>query len=1328
VIADPASVGPAFDGTLAEGFVFDPISHWAKANPDKPAIVSRDLTFTYAELDAKTNQVARALAARGVRPGDRIGFVLPRGPQTVMLLIGILKAGAAYVPLDAESPVTRIKDCLEDAQPKLVVAEDGRVLATEEPAFTWIGFNELLDQATSLSGNPVSAELSSKDLAYIIFTSGTTGRPKGVPITHAALTNFAKGDQFACIRVEKEDNVFQGFSPASDGHHEEVWPTFMAGATLVVATSKEVYSGADLACFLEEHRVSIISCAPTLLSMVERDVPTLRRILFGAENLPLALVKRWAKPGREILNTYGPTEATVGATFSVCDPDKLITIGHPLPNYFCHIVDESLNLVPLETEGELCISGIGVSAGYLNRPAVKAGAFVPNPFGSPSLRNETLYRTGDRVRMDPAGNIVWLGRVDAQVKIRGHRIELSEIESHILSDPAIQSAVVHPRKNEDGDVQLVALLSLRQVEKFDVVALLNNLREVVPGYMIPQILEQVDQIPRLPSGKVDRRGCELLHGQAFRIEREIVPPRTEMERLVLDLWKDLFPQHEISSTDDFFRDLGGYSLLASKFVSLLRSEKGFLKVSVLDIYENPTVRSFASILEAQTEQVTYSPEFKPVPKRRYVLAKMWQALGLLFIFGLQGLFWLGPIIAAVDYSQEHSDFHGLLFGIALHAASVPVLVLIAIVFKWLIGGKFKEGSYPLWGTTYLRWWFVDRMLSISPVTFITGSPLAAVYLRMLGAKVGRNVFFESLEFDCADMIKVGNDCAFENGSWIHAAEVAHGELHIRPIRIGNGVSVGVRAGVTGGSAMEDGSALRDLSCISAGMTVPKGEEWMGSVARKSDKPIMPAYDPKKQPTTARLALFTCMQFVLVFALALLDSTPFVTVAFTMYSWVDGFFEYLKWEPLFAIVLVCFGAMQVLLVKWAVLGKLKPGTYDYPGWYWLRKWFSDKHLELSSGLIVPIYDSLFARPWCMSLGMKCGPRCEIALPRRMPYDLVSMGEESFLASEVSIGRPIRRNGKIMLEPTTIGKRSFLGNDSVVPQGTNVPEDFLLGVLSVCPRNEQIGQEREQAWLGSPPFQIPHRQVMDQFDPTRTYRPSPKLYAQRLAHEAVRIVLPSLCSLIVASILIEGFVKIWNTAEDWSDYPLGVALACIPIVYFVGVLVSIVICRLSKFILIGRYRPTIQPLWSQFVWRTETHSTVIHDFAAPLFISDLEGTSYMSAFMKFMGARIGRRAFINSTDWTETDLIHLGEDVAINSNAPLQAHLFEDRVMKVGPIKVGSRCSVGNYSVILCDSELKQDAHVGHLSLVMKGETIPSNTLWRGSPAQAVEDTRVLALES
>ena len=1294
--------------------VLEPLRHHARVQPDKPALLASGFTCSYGELERRSDAIAAKLTELGVGPGDRIAFVLPRGPETVIVLLGILKTGAAYVPLDSESPVSRIRDCLEDALPKVVIAEDVKVLPEAIEGVVLRSARSLLEPGQEVEGfRPAAIDPGS--LAYIIFTSGSTGRPKGVPVTHASLWNFVKGDQEVCIRVQESDRVFHGFSPASDGHHEELWPTFLAGATLVAATSKEIYSGAELGQFLEKHEVTIVSCAPTLLSIVEHDVPSIRRILFGAENCPIGTVRRWWRPNREILNTYGPTEATVGATFSRLHPDRPVTIGQPLPNYHCYVLDDQLGLVADGDEGELGIAGIGVAEGYFRRDDLTNERFVPNPHRSPGMDNDTIYRTGDRVKRDENGDLVWLGRIDSQVKIRGHRIEISEIEAVIVGHPAIQSAVVVTRDDGSDGLCLVALLVLREGTQFEIATLLETMRDTLPGYMVPQSFEEIERIPILPSGKIDRRACQGLHGQAIRIEREIVPPQSELERLVHQYWAATFPHHDVSTVDDFFRDLGGYSLIASKFISQLRNETPFKRVSVLDLYENPTVRSFAALLESQIHSERPVREFKAVDPKRYARAKFWQALGVLVIFGVQGLFWLGPILAAIYFSTEmgHSDLMALVLGIALHAASVPVMFLLAIVVKWTVVGRFKPGSHPLWGGTYVRWWFVQRMLDIAPVTFITGTPLASVYLRLLGAKVGKNVTLESLEIDCPDLVEIGDDCVFENSSWLHPAEVSFGELHFAKIRVGNGCNIGVRAGMAGGSTMLQGSSLHDLTSISSGDVVPPGEEWEGSRGVKSPTKTLPPYDPNKQPSAARLGYFGAVQTVLVLLLTLIDSLPFVAVAFTLYNWSEGPREYAL-EPLYAVALVLLSAGLVLAVKWGVLGKLKPGVYPQPGGVWMRKWFSDKHLELASSALVPIYDSLFARPWCIALGMKCGPRCEIALPRRMPYDLVSMGEESFLASEVSIGRPVRRNGELVLEDTAVGNRSFLGNDSIVPQGSHVPDEFLLGVLSVCPDDQTSGNKPDQAWLGSPPFQLPARQVVDQFDAARTYRPTAKLYAQRLLHETVRVFLPGLCSLVVASILIEGFVEIWDKTS------LMGALACVPLLYLLGTLVGALICRVSKAVLIGRYRPTIQPLWSQFVWKTETHSSVLHDFGTPLFISDLMGTPFLSGFMRFMGAKVGKRAFINTTDWTETDLIQLGDDVAINSNAPLQAHLFEDRVMKVGPIKIGDRCTVGNYSVILCESELKPDAHVGHLSLVMKGETIPSHSFWSGSPARAGEE--------
>ncbi|MEI8281859.1 MAG: amino acid adenylation domain-containing protein, partial [Armatimonadota bacterium] len=1139
--------------------VFEPLAFWAAATPSKLAVVADGVSWSYSEFESRSNQLAAALAARGIKAGDRVSFVLPRGPSAVLLLVSILKVGAAYVPIDAQSPPGRIADCLEDADPALVIAEERstKLIGCLAPI---CAIEELLAEAESLSTLALMPQIEPDGLAYIIFTSGTTGRPKGVPITHAALTNFIIGNQAVCIRVEPDDKVLQCFSPASDGHHEEVWPTFLAGATLVVASPSHVHSGEELAEFLNHQKITIISCAPTLLSMVDVDIPTLRRVLFGAESLSKSMIERWWKPTREILNTYGPTEATVGASFGYCTPGQPVTIGQALPGYDCYVMNDDLEEVLPGHEGELTIAGIGVSNGYFRREELSLGRFLENPYYEPERRNKILYKTGDRVVVNHDGNIVWLGRIDNQVKIRGHRIELSEIESHVLAEPSVQTAVVIVRGADTDNPQLIALVRLKENHELEFSSFLERMREAMPAYMVPQSVELVESIPVLPSGKIDRGACASLHGHTVRIEREILPPMNDTESLLLSVWQELFATEDISCDDNFFLELGGYSLLASRIVSTLRSSHGYPGLSVLDLYENPTIRSLASLLDGLVRPISEEPIFVEVSKKQYRIAKVVMFFCVLALFGIQAVTWLGPILAAIYLSNNGlSDFHAFLVGLGINAVQVPILFLFVVIAKRITGGSLKEGTYPLWGPTFLRWWFANRILAIAPIPFITGTPLATVFLRALGAKVGKNVTFESLDIDAPGLISIGDDCSFENSAWLHAATVSNGQLHLRKISIGNGCVVGVRSGVAGGGVMEDGSVLRDLGCIKAGNVIPANEEWAGSPAHKVDERLLPPYDPKMRPSKNRLMAFAILQTVLVAVLAVLDSIPFLAIAFTLYNESEGIFAYLM-EPVYAIALVLFACGQALIIKWLVIGKLKPGVFKYPGGYWLRKWFADKHLELMTGTLVPIYDSLFTRNWCQALGMKCGPRCEIALPRRMPYDLVEMGEESFLASEVSIGMPLRRNGTITLLRTIVGKRVFLGNDSVVPQGSNIPDESLLGVLSASPDPETMGDEVGQAWLGSPAFKLPRRQVTDSFGLERTYRPSKRLYIERLFHEGFRIILPSMFSLMIAAGFIEAFVEIWDM------HSIVLSVLSLPILYLVTAFLGACICKFSKWLLV------------------------------------------------------------------------------------------------------------------------------------------------------------------
>lgn len=1307
---DVASGSPAsFDSRIADGpFVFEPIGAWARTAPDRPALVGGGARLTYAELESETNRRARFLRARGVCVGDRVAIVLPRGPEAILTLIAALKAGASYVPLDPETPAERIRLCLEDAAPRLIICErpdDGPAIPLEE----------LRQAAAAQPAEPLDPSdlgLTPDHIAYIIFTSGTTGRPKGVPITHAGLTNFVRGDQAVCMLVEGTDRVFQGFSPASDGHHEEVWPTFQAGALLVVATPDDIHAGPELAGLLNRHGVTIISCAPTLLSMLDDDVPTLRRVLFGAERCPEEMVRRWWRPDREIVNTYGPTEATVGATFARCVPGRPITIGRALPNYYCTVLDDDLRPVPEGAEGELCISGVGVSPGYIGS-AAGAQRFVPNPQFDPALRNPILYRTGDRVRMSTDGEIEWLGRIDSQVKIRGYRIEVSDIESHLVCEESVRAAAVITRDDETGTPHLVALMAARSGMVIDPRACRERLRAALPSYMTPEAYEIVDQLPVLPSGKIDRRTVQRMRGEPLVVERTIEAPATATEKRIAHVWAELFPGRQISADDDFFADLGGYSLLAARCVSLLRAEAGFAEVSVLDLYEAPALRALAARMEARAgsgaTRPAATPVFAPVPQGRYYLAAMAQAVGIITLFGIRTIFWLAPLVAAGWFSYDTGKVKAVVAGLVVHAISVPVSLGLAVALKWLVIGRTRPGDYPVWGGYFLRWWFVQRLQEVVPRDYITGTPLAPLFLRLLGGRVGSNANLESLEIDCPDLVEIGDDCSLETLGWIRCATVAHGMLTIRPIRIGNGCSIGVRSGVAGGAVLNEGVWLADLSCVSENTEAPAGEEWVGSPARRREEPTVPAYDRSRQPCKRDRFLYGAAQFLAVVIFPLIDVMPFIFITLAFWDQADGLMDYLM-APAFSLGLLVLVCTQVCLLKWVVLGRLRPGTYYPLGLTAFRKWFVDKVMELHKDNVMPVYDTLFARPWCSSLGMKMGARVEIALPAKLPYDLVEMGDESFLASDSSVGMPMRRNDQLILERTVVKPRTFLGNNSVIPQGVTMPEDCLLGALSLGPSADEVGTEPDRAWLGSPAFIMPGRERFEQFDAESTYRPTARLYIERLIRETVRIVLPGILLLIVISVVADGFFTIENR---WS---LADAIIASPLLYAVGALVGALCVMISKKVLIGRYAPRTEPLWSRYVWNSETFSAVFHDFGAPLFLMPLLGTPYLNMILRWYGAKIGRRVFLDTSDLTEFDLLEIGDDAAVNHNAALQAHLFEDRVMKVGALSIGARASVGTCSVILFESVMEPDSHVGPLSLVMKGETIPSNTRWVGSPAQ------------
>ncbi len=421
----------------------------ADGNPGAVAVLAEGGATTYGDLEARANRIARFLRARGVGPAGLVGLLLPRSADAYAALLGILKAGAAYVPLDPECPRDRVAAILEDCRASALVTNEE--FADRHGDFGRPVVRLDVDRALIDAGNPERFPVTTgpRDLCWVIYTSGSTGRPKGVMVEHRSACRLvrAEGEIFG---VRPGDRVYQGFSLAFDASVEEIWLAFRAGAALDPATLATARAGPDLPAFLERTGVTVLSCIPTLLEMIGGGLPSLRLLILGGEECPAGLVERVARPGLRIVNTYGPTEATVIATFADLEPGKPVTIGRPLAGWSVHVLDESLRPVPRGAAGEICIGGVGVARGYLGLPGMSRERFVPDPFAPEGETAPRLYRTGDRGSFDARGELRFLGRGDDQVKVRGFRVELAEIESALMREKGVRAAACALREDGPG--------------------------------------------------------------------------------------------------------------------------------------------------------------------------------------------------------------------------------------------------------------------------------------------------------------------------------------------------------------------------------------------------------------------------------------------------------------------------------------------------------------------------------------------------------------------------------------------------------------------------------------------------------------------------------------------------------------------------------------------------------------------------------------------------------------------------------------------------------------------------------------------------------------
>ncbi len=1337
--------GPARPDLIRDELLCEIFAATAKRQPSAIAMVTAEGKLTYAEVDAKAKTLARGLIRKGVRPGRVAGLWMPRGHELLIAQIAIAQTGAAWLPFDADAPAERIALCLSDAEAWgiLTTSAFAAKLAVPCPAWTFAGL--LAESAGALDDTRIDARTlgaRSEDPAYLIYTSGSTGTPKGIVISGRNICHYLRAAN-EVYGVQESDVVFQGASVAFDLSMEEIWLPYLVGATLFVASAEMMGEADKLPGLLEAHRVTVLDTVPTLLSLLPRDVASLRLIILGGEACSASIAGRWCRPGRKIFNSYGPTETTVVATVAEVRPGTPVTIGRPIPNYTCYVASENLELQPPGVEGELLIGGPGVAKGYLRRDRLTREKFIANPFlanpflANPSMANpylaqdlaqdlaETpdpvLYRSGDAVKIDTNSEIAFRGRIDDQVKVRGFRVELGEIETKLAELYGVAQAAVVLRSDNDIE-QLVAFVVACLDAEIDTKVLRNELRQSLPAYMVPARFEQVKSLPKLASGKIDRKNLkqiELTESDAIEAQEE---PRSETEAKLLDAAKCVLPPQAIPFDADFFTDLGGHSLLAARFISVVRETPALAKITLQDVYTARSLRAMAELLDSKWAHAAAAEDlsFVPPPLLRRFLCGCAQALALPVILALVTSQWLGVFVSYMLLTDTDASFFEeatSLIGVYMCINIATVAIVIAA--KWLVIGKTKPGRYPLWGVYYFRWWLVKRVLGLVHIKWFQGSPIMRFYQRALGMKIGKDALIGEIEPGAADLISIGAGASIGSNANFANARVEGNELVIDTIDIGAEAYIGSSCVIEENVVIEEGAELGDLTAIGAGSRVGAWEVWDGSPGRKVRMVDRAALDKPPTASVAHRGLMGIMYGVLLLAIPPLGLLP-IFPAFWVFDRIDELIgtadidrtlymfsiPFMAWPTAFVMVLVTVGFIAGC--RWVILPRVREGTYSVHSWFYFRKWAVALATEVTLETLSSLFATIYMRAWYRLMGAKIGKDAEISTNLSGRYDLVEIGEKCFIADEVILGDEEIRNGWMYLKRVKTGPRVFVGNSAVVPAGAEIPGGALIGIKSKPPANHLM--HAGDTWFGSPPIKLPVRQTFDGGGANWTYEaPRWKKFA-RACFEAVTISLPIMLFITFGTWAVEWFSK--GVLEGkyfevfWQFMLASVAIS---------LAMSLVVIAL-KWITMGRYEPMVRPMWSWWAMRTEAVAVIYWGLAGRVLLDHLRGTPFLPWLMRLFGTKFGRGVYMDMTDITEFDCVSVGDYAALNALSALQTHLYEDRVMKVGRVFVGNGVTVGAGSTVLYDTRVADYARLGPLTLVMKGEQIPANTAWEGAPAE------------
>ena len=590
------------------------VEHWASLRPNSLAVTYGDATLTYGELNARANQLGRRLQTLGLEPGEVVGVLMDRSNEMAAAMLGILKAGGGYLPLDPSYPQERLAFMLNDSGARFVIAQPELANLVKKNSAQVIQLDASFSAISPEKANNLKHTPNALDLANLIYTSGSTGAPKGVKIPHRGIVRLVRDTDY--MEVAPTDVVTQTSSISFDAATWEIWTALINGAHLVGISRDELMDASAFREKIKEKYVTIVFATTALFNQLATEAPAifegLKYVFFGGEAAdPKAVASVLNnRPPQRLIHAYGPTETTVYATVhwvkDVPSGATNIPIGKPIANSTAYVVDPVGNLAPIGVPGELWLGGDGMALGYLNRPELTAERFVPDKF---SGRGEAkLYRSGDLARFREDGALEFLGRVDTQVKIRGYRIELGEIEAALLKHPGVRKTAALAREDTPGEKRLVGYVETS--EKIEANDLKNFLKQTLPEFMVPAAFVMLEKLPLLPNGKVDRNALPAPEWKSR--DRLFEAPSNPLEQEIANIWERVLGVQPVGATDNFF-DLGGHSLLAVKLFA--QFEKVFeRKLPLATLFKAPTVRQLAEFMRGEAKPQAWSTIVDIQPK------------------------------------------------------------------------------------------------------------------------------------------------------------------------------------------------------------------------------------------------------------------------------------------------------------------------------------------------------------------------------------------------------------------------------------------------------------------------------------------------------------------------------------------------------------------------------------------------------------------------------------------------------------------------------------------------------------------------------------------